>query len=948
MSTSKRDSVRSSVAGGAPKRDSRVLAPLKAAEIVAPKPALPAELLATILEYLSIPDLLRCACVSKRLKEMVYEDGRWIRRLKLMGCWDEALARRESEATSRRTLESGSTASRQGAVNHAGLNRHLNGIPGTPSSINSAGGSKEEQRQKANGASHMNSRETSSDGFMEQVLLPKGSVGDDVSPAERTRPRSLSVLQILSTSTAVTDPMVFRSYQTPEQQAKMLAQLSSFSKSDITPGGQTREEKVQSMIDIFEDAVVREFEQGLRSGDSQRMQKYAQVMVILNGGQKAVDLFITKHPLRKAKDNFGDPMECIHTTPSGSPSLEPSYFYFERISKAINEERKIIDHVFPASLEVFLPFFDQLGGGMIAEYVTTLLDEAHRRSVESYLKVVPGLYEQARAFLQSIRPSTNSTKNWPERSHSFIVRLFEPHLELYLQEELDFFTRKSNAEVDSWEKKLSEEDASTESFFMSNVNRQAVKKDFLSSFKKVVMMPVNVLPSFPLSSPFGSGKPSTGDSVDAASRPSSRLSARPLSASLPAGRTASPGLPSGLIAEAPTTELAAKTALMNSRLEGIRSLFSIEVALNLTHAAKASLDRAALFVALGGQLGQEAKEQCETIFILLLQILNSKHIKPGFDKAVDHLSKYNPREVSEHNQPGVAPLVTFLELVNVGDLILQMIDVFYEQELIATKLVDRTDFLASPVKEKKRFEQMLDERVAAGLNKGIDVLMEEVEFLLSTTQQPTDFNPPLPTATSNQQSSSSADIDIGPTATAKRVVEMVSSHTTMLQGSTDKNLLDVFNQEVGLRLFTALCKHIKRQRISIEGSIKLISDMTHYSAYISTLRNPDLLQFFKALRELSQIYLIDCSSSSSSSSSGTTTTTTTTGAKNNTTTTTNKAQTPSSSACKDLATVIADPERFHGVWRAEEVYEFVERRADWYLIKRQVERAMYGVGCGVM
>jgi hypothetical protein len=35
-------------------------------------------------------------------------------------------------------------------------------------------------------------------------------------------------------------------------------------------------------------------------------------------------------------------------------------------------------------------------------------------------------------------------------------------------------------------------------------------------------------------------------------------------------------------------------------------------------------------------------------------------------------------------------------------------------------------------------------------------------------------------------------------------------------------MVDVFNQEVGLRLFTALCKHLKRQRISVDGAVKLI------------------------------------------------------------------------------------------------------------------------------
>ena len=173
---------------------------------------------------------------------------------------------------------------------------------------------------------------------------------------------------------------------------------------------------------------------------------------------------------------------------------------------------------------------------------------------------------------------------------------------------------------------------------------------------------------------------------------------------------------------------------MASRLAGIKSLFSIEVALNLVHSAKSSLDRAAQFVGLGGQTGGEAREQCEMIFVVLLQILGSRHVKSGFDKAVDHLSQYNPREVSEHNQQGVAPLVMFLELVNVGDLISQMIDVFYEQQLAATKLADKNDFLDPAVKAKKKFEQMLDERVAAGLNKGIDVLMDEVEYVCATVQ----------------------------------------------------------------------------------------------------------------------------------------------------------------------------------------------------------------------
>ena len=39
--------------------------------------------------------------------------------------------------------------------------------------------------------------------------------------------------------------------------------------------------------------------------------------------------------------------------------------------------------------------------------------------------------------------------------------------------------------------------------------------------------------------------------------------------------------------------------------------------------------------------------------------------------------------------------------------------------------IDKTDFLNGVVREKKRFENTLDESVAAGLNAGTDVLMNQ-------------------------------------------------------------------------------------------------------------------------------------------------------------------------------------------------------------------------------
>lgn len=88
--------------------------------------------------------------------------------------------------------------------------------------------------------------------------------------------------------------------------------------------------------------------------------------------------------------------------------------------------------------------------------------------------------------------------------------------------------------------------------------------------------------------------------------------------------------------------------------------------------------------------------------------------------------------------------------------------------------------------------------------------------------------------------------------------------------------------------------------------------MNHYFNYIQTLKNQNLLQYFIALRELSQIYLVDPADA------------------------------------KELATIIADGDRFHGIFRAEDVYEYAGRRADWLQIRPKVDRALYGYGCSVM
>ena len=801
------------------------------------------------------------------MRDMVYDDTRWIQKLRWMGCWNEAEARRRHDEARRRKLDA-QRAKETEETRRPGphVNGSMNGSIGghysgsRPNEMLFDAGLEEAQERTILTTVQKPAPNLLEDGFSAIALSPTGaendSLGSPKNPSDLLQivPKVRSIrgyarqeygkihgalasyyFDILTAPNHI-ESAIFRTFRQPEEQAQMLAQLRTFAKVDIAEGGHLREERIDSVMGIFENSALREFEQGIQAEDIQGdVRKFAKVLVTLNGGSSAIDVFIQRSSILSNKYSLGRPTDALSGVSSDNINMQASADFFSRLATALDEQRAIIDVVFPPSVNVLLPFIQRIVDEVIHGYLENLFREARGRTLESYLKAVSNTYDQIHQFKISLKPSNASEDDFVEQVHDIIAQCFEAHIDPYMEKELEYFRMKCDAEVEAWEKQRSEEEASTESLLRSNITRQAAKSDFLKSFRKVVMMPVNAFPT--MSSPFTTSKsanrPSsygsyTGNHIGSNLEATARAGSPVPSPSTPGTRPPSPfQRPESL----PTTELAAKAAIMNTKLEGIRSLFSIEVALNLIHIGIASIERLAVFAKIDphSSTALKAKENCETVFTSLLKVLGTRHIKGGFDKAVVHLANYNPRHAVRHAntdptpptsptsaaRKGVAPLVTFLELVNVGDLIQQMVDVFFIQELVSAKLVDPDDFLDTAVKEKKRFEQMLDERVAAGLNKGIDVLLDEVEYVCAITQKPTDFNP-------GADGSDVGVLDIGPSETARRVVELLGSHTGMLVGSTDKNVLDVFNQEVGQRLFNVLCKHLKRQRISVDGAVKLI------------------------------------------------------------------------------------------------------------------------------
>lgn len=138
----------------------------------------------------------------------------------------------------------------------------------------------------------------------------------------------------------------------------------------------------------------------------------------------------------------------------GGFSLEPSKDFFQKLARVMNEQAGVVDRVFPPTVNVLLPFLDRVAEDVVSEYTTPILDEAHDRDTQQYLTAVTGLFRQSMEFGASLSPTKGSGPNFSEDVQKVLARVFDAHTDLYLQEELDFFRKRSETEVDTWDKKV--------------------------------------------------------------------------------------------------------------------------------------------------------------------------------------------------------------------------------------------------------------------------------------------------------------------------------------------------------------------------------------------------------------------------------------------------------------------------------------------------------------
>ncbi|KAG0696196.1 exocyst complex component Sec10-like protein [Suillus ampliporus] len=630
--------------------------------------------------------------------------------------------------------------------------------------------------------------------------------------------------------------------------------------------------------------------------------------------------------------------------------------FMASVIRALEEHGTRAVLVFPPAAGVLIGFAERVANEVVGEYIAPLLTRAREISNALYLTAVAASFRESWRIVDVlITVSSNFNGKGKDKVEDVVFMMFEPNMDEYLDEEVESLKQAFEVICKEWDRStlaLASHSTSPQAHqtrFLTAQNPALMKRTVLASFTNVLLLPVTIVPRT-----VGAGVVAVGGAVGGAVGAVGTGMVQGIAMLNPqrwVGGTGSAdnakeyasfgsegaegestifeigadeeGGDDGVddttastrdtasIVSASTAATSFATSATKPNLaptENLDLLLSLDVALQLIHADRDALKRLETFASYPGQYGVRVRETIEEAFCEMLGVLCNRHLEKGFGIATERMNSYKPAEHDE--TASVAPLLQFFELVHIGDTIQSMVQVFFDKELAPH--IDKTDFLNMVVREKKRFENTLDDCVAAGLNAGTQVLMNQVEHIILTLTKPREYYPP-----------EDAPLELGSTKGCTEAIRCLDTHCKLLKGSTSKEVLEVFYQEVGIRLLAILQKHIKRQIISLNGGFQVIADLNAYYSFIASLKAgpspllsvawclipceqvPSITADFSHLKMLGHVFVVE--------------------------------------DAKDLAQIVRDVTRYGGAYRPEDIYEFIQRRADWKKIEKTVDKTMYNL-----
>ena len=523
------------------------------------------------------------------------------------------------------------------------------------------------------------------------------------------------------------------------------------------------------------------------------------------------------------------------------------------VALVFNKQCEIIDKIFPQSIPMMYKVCEEIISNQLSELVLFVFETSKKHGL--YLNTVPFLYEKLTVnLIKALVPSNNVGDFYHKLVAELIDMMFESFAAEYMREEVAQFRVNAQEKLIKWNEQILQREAETSLKILESVKIES-KNDFLTSFKSVF-------------------------AISSAKDPVSKEN---------------------------FTEMQAKAKILSENIRSLNKILSPEVVLEIINNATTSLNRLLTFKDFTiASLRNDIFLSTQEIFIDVMDTIGIEHLTPGFEKALTYLQTYNPNSstyTTQHNEKFAEPIVLFFDLINMADVIIQMVDFFYKEEMLNKKIVKHENSILNPsLQSKKKLEALVDKNVADGLNVGIELLVHQIETTYQELLLDTDYNPP-----------SDSVMSLGPTNAAQKATSILEENMNLLVDSADKSVVDVFQQEIAERFFQVIVKLLKKRMISVAGATNLISDLNlYYEFMLEHIKSNKrlIMPLYQALKKIGNLYLISGDDS------------------------------------KSIGKLVSDLSKFNGIFGQEEIYEFVQRREDWPLIKRHVEKVMYGFGFG--
>lgn len=645
---------------------------------------------------------------------------------------------------------------------------------------------------------------------------------------------------------------IFSLFDTPEDQARILRNLLVVNKLDTSPNALATRDKILLLMEIFENALLRELEIHYDVEDYRAARRFVSILLNLQNQQTLIDFFLQKAmyhdhqlfnleklaPARFFKDNGVNDDELRAMVAS--------------VAQLFNDQAAVVDAMFPESVPMMYKVCEELISNQLNDVFMALVDESKQHNC--YFQAVPYIYRQfTEEFVAQLAPSTNMGQNYHQQVKELLDMLFELAVAEYMRDEIVRERDECSATIAHWNELLLKREQETTQLILKHVKVET-KNDFLSSFKKV----------------FAISKLTSSDS-----------------------------------GEETYSEMQAKAKILLANIQQLTTILLPELVLETLNGGKKALHRLLTFrdyliSAVKADIGVSMQD----IFIHLIETIGNDHLRPGFARAMEYLQTYNPNSATytdQHNETFDQPLVLFFELINMADLIIRMIDIFYKEEFIHKQIVKHENLILNPsLQNKKKLEALVDRYVADGLNVALEILVDKIEKVYTTQLKPEDYDPPL-------------DLAVGITPAGRSALAILEENMDLLTDLADRLIVDVFQQEIAERFFQIIVKMLKKSTVLVTGATNLISDLNAYCEFINQHIRTNkrlVMPLFQLLKKVGNIYLISGTDS------------------------------------KAIGKLVLDLSKFNGIFSQEEIFEFVQRRKDWPVIRRHVEKVMYGFGMG--